>query len=221
MISRRRHQGRAWSLTRDIVEVAAIVLAGAWAIYTFVYVERIKPSYDQPRIAAEGALTRVGTRNGLVALEYAVKIRNAGSVPVSILGAATSAIGIRFTTSRMPQDRNLFAQGEHEFSRDARVDRREVVYSLSWLSRSVDPKFGSSYVLAPGQEVPFSGIFLVKARTYDTVEFAEFIAYAKPSNSTYNITARTNSSGITMLDNHSENQPYYFLEAIMGRTMLW
>jgi hypothetical protein len=35
-----------WATLRHVVEVLALVAAGAWAFYTFIYQEKIKPANE-------------------------------------------------------------------------------------------------------------------------------------------------------------------------------
>ena len=63
---------------RDVVEILAIVAAGAWAFYTFVYENQIKPTLEKPEAQVESVLTKLGERNGLVAVRSRVTIANVG-----------------------------------------------------------------------------------------------------------------------------------------------
>ena len=57
---------RRTAAVRDVVEIVAIVAAGIWAIYTFVYVERLKPAWARPDVGLTASLHKLGERNGLV-----------------------------------------------------------------------------------------------------------------------------------------------------------
>jgi hypothetical protein len=50
----RRHG--AIRIVRDVVEIAAIVAAGLWAFYVFVYENRIKPSFLPPELAVTASI---------------------------------------------------------------------------------------------------------------------------------------------------------------------
>ena len=49
------------------VQTLAIVLAGAWGVYTFVYEAKIAPGLAPPSVSVTSALERVGQRDGVVA----------------------------------------------------------------------------------------------------------------------------------------------------------
>jgi hypothetical protein len=64
---RRDRTGEASTLTmvRDIVEIVAIVAAGIWAFYVFVYENRIKPTLQPPDVTITGSIERIGRVHGL------------------------------------------------------------------------------------------------------------------------------------------------------------
>lgn len=75
----RRDEGRSTIATiRDIVEIVAIVAAGVWALYVFVYEQRIKPASEPPAILLTGSMQKVGQHNGLVQISYSATVRNIG-----------------------------------------------------------------------------------------------------------------------------------------------
>lgn len=80
---------------RVIVEIAAILAAGLWALYTFVYVQEIKPlseaaAFSVPTIVDQGA-----TVNGVAFLTIHKRLENTGNVPIDIAAEALSVYGER------------------------------------------------------------------------------------------------------------------------------
>ena len=70
-------------LIRDVVEVVAIVAAGAWAFYIFAYENRIKPSWASPEVNFTATMQRLGERNGLIAVRVHQTMHNFGTVPAN------------------------------------------------------------------------------------------------------------------------------------------
>jgi hypothetical protein len=61
MVTRNRiHRHHISALVRDIVEVVAIIAAGIWALYTFVYAERVKPASEPPTVLLTGSMHMPG-----------------------------------------------------------------------------------------------------------------------------------------------------------------
>jgi hypothetical protein len=56
----------SWSMETlsSAVQTLAIVLAGAWGVYTFVYEAKIAPGLAPPSVSVTSALERVGEKDG-------------------------------------------------------------------------------------------------------------------------------------------------------------
>lgn len=174
-----RHGGhRGVATLRDVIEIVAILAAGIWALYVFAYEQRIKPASEPPELLITGTLHRLGTHNGLVQLGYDVTVRNVGHTDVSIIAAGFVAEGIVYTTRGAPATYSL-APGLSTYLRDARASSRTLVYRTVELTRYADKTYGSEFSLSPDQQVPYSGIFLVKQGEFDTVELFGSMAYTK------------------------------------------
>jgi hypothetical protein len=78
---------------RTAVEIVAIVAAGLWALYTFVYEQRIKPLSEQPEFSVPTTMTQGPTVNGVVFLEIHKRLENTGNVPIDIAAEALSVYG--------------------------------------------------------------------------------------------------------------------------------
>jgi hypothetical protein len=217
----RKRFGHPSAVIRDVVEIVAIILAGLWAIYTFIYVERIKPGFEEPRIVVTGSIARVGTRGNLMALRYQSTIHNTGTVPFSIVATAVSAVGIRYAATKVPDDRTRFDGAVREFSRDARVVSRSVVYSDINLTRFVDKKYSGGYTLGAGEEVPLSGTVLVRRDAYDEVEFDSSVALAKDTSEPLAVLSHVNSDGVIVFGRKNKDRSLVTIESTMGRAMLW
>ncbi len=78
---------------RIAVEIVAIVAAGLWALYTFVYEQRIKPLSEAPSFSLPTIVDQSSTVNGVVFLTIHKRLQNTGNVPVDIAAEALSVYG--------------------------------------------------------------------------------------------------------------------------------
>jgi hypothetical protein len=78
---------------RTIVEVVAIVAAGLWALYTFVYEQRIKPLSEAPSFSVPTVIEQGSTVNGVAFLTIHKRLQNTGNIPVDIAAEALSVYG--------------------------------------------------------------------------------------------------------------------------------
>jgi hypothetical protein len=174
----RRERNEPLGTLRDAVEIVAILAAGLWALYVFAYEQRLKPASEPPSLRLTGSLYKLGTHNGLVQLAIKATITNNGSTDASLIATGFTAVGLRYAPNRTPAvDRVV--NGLTIYQRDARVASRTVIYRTVEMTRLASPKYSSSFTLQPGQELPYSEIFAIKAGEFDAVALYGSIAYSK------------------------------------------
>ena len=217
----RRGDSSPFATVRDVVEIVAILVAGIWAIYIFVYEQRIKPANESPSLLVSGSLQKVGERHGLVQLRFSGTVRNAGHGDVSIVALGFSANGIRYTTNGTPFYKSM-SPGLSVYQRDARTGAHISVYRQIELTRFVDSRYGGGITVTPGEEVPYSGIFLVKSAEFDAVTLFGSVAFAKAAiNGGYPTKVASNWDGAVYFDNVNRNPNYYSLEVTLDQISLW
>src|SRR3954447_23597800 len=77
------------------VQTLAIVLAGVWGVYTFIYEAKIAPGLAPPSMSVTSTLERVGQRGNLVAIRSTVTRTNVGQAEVRVLGLTYNVVGVR------------------------------------------------------------------------------------------------------------------------------
>src|SRR3712207_5806408 len=86
------------------VQTLAIVLAGAWGVYTFVYEAKIAPGLAPPSVSVTTKLERVGQRDGVVAIRSTVTRTNVGQAEVRVLGLTYNVVGVKVRFGGAPGD---------------------------------------------------------------------------------------------------------------------
>jgi hypothetical protein len=173
----RRERNEPLGTLRDVVEIVAIVAAGLWALYVFAYEQRFKPASEPPSLRLTGSLYKLGTHKGLVQLAIKATISNNGSTNATLIATGFTADGLRYAPNRVPAlDRS---EGLTLYQRDAHVVSRTLIYRTVEMTRLASPKYSSSFTLQPGQELPYSAIFAIKAGQFDAVALYGSIAYSK------------------------------------------
>jgi hypothetical protein len=103
-------------VVRDVIEIVAILAAGFWAFYVFVYENRLKPSLTDPQISVGARLQETSRRAGAIGVLLTTEIRNTGTVRVYFAGYSVTVLGTRMSLSTHPlpprpgtmQDTNTF-----------------------------------------------------------------------------------------------------------------
>jgi hypothetical protein len=153
---------------RDTVEIVAIVAAGCWAFFTFVYEDRIKPANAQPEPIYDCTLTRLGERAGLIAVRSHILIKNAGTTALTVYGFAESVVGLNVRATRAATAAGRTAgKTDFESRTDFREETQRPVFAIAFLTQLADPRATSNFNLTPGQSFPIDRIFYVAAGRYD------------------------------------------------------
>lgn len=78
---------------RTAVEIVAIVAAGLWALYTFVYEQRIKPLSENPEFSVPTIVDQGPTTNGVVFLTIHKRVVNTGNMAIDLAAESLSVYG--------------------------------------------------------------------------------------------------------------------------------
>lgn len=218
----RRHGGHHVIATvRDVVEVVAILAAGAWALYVFAYEQRIKPAAEPPSLLLTGELHKVGERQGLLQVEYTARLRNTGTSSVAVIATGFTANAYRFASSQTPTDSHPYPS-ESIYQRDGRQLPQTLIYRKIDLTRFAEKANGGGFTLSPGEELPFSEIFIVKKGEFDAVNFDGSIAYAKEAiDGAYPTRVIQLRNGAVYFESKNGNPDYDTMQVTLDRLSLW
>jgi hypothetical protein len=170
MLTRHRDQRSIESSTitvvRDIVEIVAIVAAGIWAFYVFVYENRIKPALLAPDVTITGTMQRVGTSRGLDAIRLQTVAHNVGTTAVKFLAYSVTIVGSHVVQSHRPWH-PIHSANSDQFVLHYRIVNPAVVYRLAYLTHDVDSRTTAGLHLQPGGINSDDELFYVPSGRYD------------------------------------------------------
>jgi hypothetical protein len=168
------------------VQTLAIVLAGAWGVYTFVYEAKIAPSLAPPSVSVTSVLEKVGQRGDLVAIRSTVTRTNVGQAEVRVLGLTYNVVGVRM---RFGEDSLAGAMSE-ELPRSSTVaeakyydepEGGEVILRHGALFEGATALPSAPSGLNPGEAVSRDLIFYADPTRFDSIRFLVELSYAKMS----------------------------------------
>jgi hypothetical protein len=87
-----------WATVRHVVEAVAIVAAGLWAFYTFIYQERIKPAAEPAALFPSIIVQRVGHDATREVLRVTLEWHNTGQTEIDLAAAGWNVYGVRYGT---------------------------------------------------------------------------------------------------------------------------
>ncbi|MEA1834234.1 hypothetical protein U8607_19255 [Methylobacterium durans] len=172
---------RAASLTQTL----AIVAAGAWAVYTFVYEARIKPGLEPPAVSVKTDLVRAGERGDRIAIRSTLTRTNVGRTGVRILGLTYNVVGISARFGADPARADAFAGSLHGAAsvgaaRDyALTEPGAVILRQGTLFEGATEGPAEPSDLNPGEAVSRDLILYADRTQFDFLRVEVSLAYAK------------------------------------------
>ena len=173
-------------MLNSAVQTLAIVLAGAWGVYTFVYEAKIAPGLAPPSVSVTSKLERVGQRDGMVAIRSTVTRTNVGQAEVRVLGLTYNVVGVKVrfgeavAASAMPEElprSSTVAQARH-YDEPA---GGEVILRHGVLFEGATALPSEPSGLNSGEAVSRDLVFYADPARFDSVRFLVELSYAKTS----------------------------------------
>ncbi|HEY1429870.1 MAG TPA: hypothetical protein VGF18_09875 [Candidatus Tumulicola sp.] len=154
---------------RTAVEIVAILAAGVWALYTFVYEQRIKPLSEQAEFSVPTTVTQGPTVNGVVFLTIHKRLENTGNVAIDIAAEALNVYGEKIVRSGA---RALRIRTPYTVEVRADIPRKQVALLFSKVrlrSGAVGGNPKTSFYLPPHSSAEEDFVVAMPAHTYPAV----------------------------------------------------
>nr|WP_246681682.1 hypothetical protein [Methylobacterium sp. L1A1] len=181
------------------VQTLAILGAGAWGVYTFIYEARIKPSLEPPAVSVTTHLEKAGERDNRIAIRSTVTRKNVGQTGVRILGLAYNVIGVRTKFNNNPTE---IVAGERSHvdrvtaARDYTSDEPgTVILHQGTLFAGAGSADAEPSDLNPGEAVSRDLIVYADRARYDFVRFEVELAYIKDDLAPIKLRFEVNTEG--------------------------
>jgi hypothetical protein len=163
-----------WATFRHIVEAVAIVAAGGWAFYTFVYQEKIKPAGMPAALTLGIAMSELGHTAQRDIVDLKLTFHNSGQTEIDVAADGYSIWGIRYKKDVVPRRR------EEKFGsmteRDLGIASKTIIKSSMELrDMAVNGYPGNHIILEPADTLPIEATVVIPHDAYDLL-YARVIA---------------------------------------------
>jgi hypothetical protein len=163
-----------WATVRHIVEAVALVAAGAWAFYTFIYQEKIKPAGEPAVLDDSITVQRMGQDRTRDVLEISMHLHDEGKTQIEIAADGFNVWGDRYA-SNVTQTSLDLPNDKAYHNGDALVSERLISSFVELRDPAVGGKVGVHSTLDPGETVTIPAIIVVPRGAYDVIR-AQVIA---------------------------------------------
>lgn len=172
-----------------LVQILAIVGAGIWGIYTFIYQAKIVPRLAPPTLTVTSTLEKAGQRGDLIAIRSTVTRNNVGQTAIRLLGLTYDVYGIkvRFGFDKTPKKNPEFDQpigtvGSVGAARDyAEPSTGELILYHGKLFQGATDLPSEPSVLNPEESVSRDMVFYADRSRFDSIRFQVRLWYSKES----------------------------------------
>jgi hypothetical protein len=178
---------------RDLVEVVAIVLAGAWALYVFVFQNVILPGLAEPTPTFAVTMRHVGNDGPFAVVRLEESIRNIGTVRVHFIGHSLTVLGMNVVPAEPGPALRRASAALYSYSR---FTPSRVVYRDAIVTALGDDNEHRDLFVEPGQEITISREFYVPRQSFDRLEAWLVAAFTKNDQQTIPTTLSFRANGV-------------------------
>ena len=167
-----------WAALRHVVEAVAILAAGVWAFYTFIYQEKIKPAGEPAAVNLSVTVSSLGHDRDRDYIRLAYVIRNTGKTEIDIAADVYNVWGERYGPQSVVRRRAQPAL----LSYDANVpivSRRLIASRAELRARAVGGNSDMHMIIEPDASETVIKVFAVPRRAYDLIHTQVFVVPVK------------------------------------------
>ncbi|HUA09436.1 MAG TPA: hypothetical protein VMA98_09190 [Candidatus Acidoferrales bacterium] len=188
---------RAWHtrIVRDTAEVVAIILAGAWALYVFVFQNVIVPETTPPTPVVTVTMKHVGNDGPLAVVQIDEVFKNPGATTVVFMAWATTVFGMKVVPETTPQ-RASGSDIENELQAYYRLSNPVVVFRDAHITYRGNGHSPYGLWLNPGQVSEISREFFVPRARFPFLAAHIVNVYSKDTSHVIPTTLTIESSGL-------------------------
>jgi hypothetical protein len=174
-----------WTVIRHAVEAIAIVAAGIWAFYVFIYQERIKPALEPPSLEVNINFDRGTIVRGVRVAELNVIMHNTGRSDLELVGTIFTAYGERFEPKAKPSPPASPGPNEQQDDRSVPTTAAELIWTFGQLRAPAEgARPTRRFILRSEQQETFTLPVSVIEGRYDLLSADVQIAYTKADSRT-------------------------------------
>jgi hypothetical protein len=157
-----------WATVRHVVEVVAVIAAGVWAFYTFIYQEKIKPASEPASLDDTITVQRVGHDRTRDIIEVAIHLHNGGKTEIAIAADGYNVWGDRYATA--VTHTTLDASHVQWVNNDyPRISRRLIQSFVELRDAAAGGQPGKYTTLEPDGVVTIPSIIVIPRGVYDVI----------------------------------------------------
>lgn len=179
---------------RHIVEIVALIGAAVWAIYVFVYQERIKPASEPPTFQPAVTVRHEVLSRAKEYVEVEIDLTNTSHVLASLNGLSLNVYGR--TMASTPADRvESPLAGVTELNRTLVLSAPKLLYSFYDTWRPFGAPASKSALVPAGHDFRERIAFGVKPHAFDMLKVTYMVCFSRPGKKQWTVRRVQNADG--------------------------
>ena len=194
-------------MLNSIVQTLAILAAGIWGVYTFIYQAKIAPDLAPPTLSVTCTLEKAGQKGNMIAIRSTVTRTNVGQARVRLLGITYNVIGIKEhfgTSTDINPGFNTIAPTTSTVREPryyGKPDKREVILRVGNLFEGATNSPSAASVLNPGESVSRDMVFYADQTLFDSIRFQVRLVYENISADPIPLIFKVDGDGMIVAEN--------------------
>lgn len=156
-----------WATLRHVVEAVAIVCAGAWAFYTFIYQEKIKPAGEAAALNVSISVTSLARSRTRDILNVTSVFHNTGRTEIEIAADGFNVWGERYAAHEAIQSREK--PDRRNFTDALPIGSRRLIRAFAELRVAAGGPVASNIILEPDESETIPDVIAVPRGEYDLI----------------------------------------------------
>ena len=177
-----------WTTLRHVVEAVAIVAAGIWAFYTFIYQEKIKPAQEPAALTVNISIRGLGHDRYRDYFAMTMRFQNTGKTEVNVVADGYNVWGERYAMRQVV--RTSIKGNIRRYNATVPIVSRDLIAAFVELrDGAVGGRKGIHIIVEPGASANLEYVYAVQRGRYDLIE-AQGIAVPVKTTQTQKLAVR-------------------------------
>ena len=179
---------------RHLVEIVALSLAALWALYIFIYQERIKPGSEGPSVLPTLSVEHEPMLHGKEFIRVDLPVKDIGAADVSVVGGLINVYGLQYSSKEQTSNQQMYM--ETISSHALQPGKPVLLQSLLVRQQQLTGGLGEFH-LTPGSTGNFRTDLAVPYEKYDAVRVEYYFCFGRSDSmrSTYAFAPKKQPTG--------------------------
>jgi hypothetical protein len=164
---------------KDWLQILAIVVAATWAIWKFIYQDRILPEKLPPHLVMTSEMEIIGVENSMTAVRVKVDIHNSSKRKIAVLSSWYHIAGSRIDSYEL--ENTEFSAALKRNMNDRNIIKRtpRYFYDIDFMIIEAGKLLDESWWFEADEKFTKSFIVFVPANKYDLIKLRADVNVAK------------------------------------------